>query len=68
MSITINIDEATWRAAEQATDIHDPTELVRLLIERELRLRSVQRRLATAGGTMPDLDIPPRRRAGTESS
>jgi hypothetical protein len=29
MSVTINIDEAMWRAAEQATDIHDPTELVR---------------------------------------
>jgi hypothetical protein len=67
MSVTINIDEAMWRAAEQATDIHDPTELVRLLIERELRLRSAQHRLAAAGGTMPDLNVPPRQRPGSEN-
>ena len=67
MSITIEIDEAIWRAAVQATNIHDPTELVRQLIEREIGLRSAQRRLAAAGGTMPDLDVPPRQRPGSES-
>ena len=62
MSITIEIDEAMWRAAEQATNIHDPTELVRQLLEREIHLRAAQRRLAAAGGSMPDLVIPSRTR------
>ena len=62
MIITIEIDEATWRAAERATDIHDPSELVQKLLDREIRLRAAQRRLADAGGSMPDLEVPPRRR------
>jgi len=66
MSITIEIDDATWKAAESATDIHDPTELVRQLIEKEVRRRTAQQRLAAAGGTMPDLSVPPRRRPHTD--
>ena len=62
MSITIEIDEATLKAAEQATNMHDPNVLIRYLLEREIRLRGAQQYLAQAGGTMPDLDIPPRRR------
>jgi len=65
MNITIEIDEALWRAAEQATDIHDPAELVRQLMEREILRRSAQRRLSSAGGSMPELEIPPRRRPGS---
>ncbi|MFL5330372.1 MAG: type II toxin-antitoxin system VapB family antitoxin [Gemmataceae bacterium] len=66
MSITIEIDEAVIRAAEQATNIHDPAELVRRLLEREVRLRTAQARLAAAGGTMPDLTLPPRQRSVIE--
>ena len=66
MSITIEIDEAVWRAVERATDIHSPTELVHRLMEREIRLRAAQGRLADAGGSMPDLEIPPRRRPEPE--
>jgi len=65
MSITIELDEALWRAAEKATDIHDPAELVRQLIEREVRRREAETRLIAAGGTMPDLEIPPRNRSST---
>ena len=66
MSITIEIDEAIWHAAERATDIHDPAELVRRLFEREIGLRAAQRRLAEAAGSMPDLEIPPRQRPETD--
>lgn len=65
MSITIDIDPALWKAAEELTDIHDPSELVRQLIEREVA-RAARMRLAAAGGTMPDLEVPPRKRPGTE--
>lgn len=62
MSITIEIDEALWQAAEKATDGRDPIEPIRELVEREIRARLAQRRLAALGGTMPNLEIPPRRR------
>lgn len=66
MSITIEIDEALWRAAEQATGTQDPIEPIRQLVEREIRARLAQRRLAALGGTMPDLEIPPRQRPSAE--
>ncbi|HXD85873.1 MAG TPA: hypothetical protein VN641_05240 [Urbifossiella sp.] len=66
MSITIELDEALLRAAEQVTNIHDPAELMRRLLEREVRSRTAQLRLAAAGGTMPDLEVPPRQRPHTE--
>ena len=66
MSISIQIDEMLWRAAEKATEVHDPAELVRQLFEREIRSRTAQRNLAAMGGTMHDLEIPPRRRHSTE--
>ena len=66
MSITIEIDEALWRSAEEATEMHDLAALVKHLLEKEIRLRQAGRRLAAAGGSMPDLELPPRQRPGTE--
>ena len=66
MSITIEIDEAIWHAAEGATDVHDPAELVHRLLEREIARSSARRRLADLGGSMPDLEVPPRRRPDPE--
>lgn len=66
MSITIEIDEALWRAAEQAPSGQDPIEPIRQLVEREIRARLAQRRLAALGGTMPDLEVPPRQRPSAE--
>lgn len=62
MSITVEIDESLLRAVEQATNITDPSKLILHLMERELRTRAAQQRLAAAGGSMPDLEVPPRRR------
>ncbi len=66
MSITIDIDETIWRAAEDATDIHDPAELIHQLLQREVERRAVQRRLAAAGGSFPGFEVAPRQRPGTE--
>ncbi len=65
MNITIEIDEKLWKAAEELTDNHDPSDLVRQLLEREVA-RAARLRLAALGGTMPDLELPPRKRPGTE--
>lgn len=66
MSITIEIDQTLWKTAEELTDIHDPTELVRHLLEKEVRGRTSAAYFASLGGTMPDLELPPRKRPGTE--
>jgi hypothetical protein len=63
MMVTIEIDDTVLRAVKHATNIHDPSKLVNHLLEREIRVRAAQRRLAAAGGTMPDLDVPPRQRS-----
>lgn len=63
MSINIAIDETLLRAAQAATKIDDPTELVRRLMEDEIRLRDAQARLIALGGTMPDLPSVPRDRS-----
>jgi hypothetical protein len=65
MSITIEVDEHVLREAEKATDIHDPVELVRRLLEEKIARRAAQRRLDALAGSMPDLDLPPRQRPGT---
>ena len=74
MSITIEVDEETLLKAEAAANIHDPSKLVRLLLEREIERQSLppdiaqqQRleaalRLANLGGSMPNLEMPRRRR------
>jgi hypothetical protein len=65
MNITVQVDEQVLREAEKATDIHDPAELVRRLLEEKIARRAAQRRLDALAGTMPDLDLPPRQRPGT---
>lgn len=65
MTVTIQIDERILREAEQATDIHDPAELVRRLLEEAIARRAAQRRLDALAGTLPDLELPPRQRPGT---
>jgi hypothetical protein len=66
MSITIEIDPALLKTAEELTDIHDPTALMKHLLEKEIRARTSADFFASLGGSMPDLEIPPRMRPGTE--
>jgi hypothetical protein len=66
MTVAINVDETLLHRAEQAMDIRDPAELVRRLLERAVELADARQRLAGAGGTMPDLAIPPRNRQSIE--
>ncbi len=66
MSITIDIDEALLKRAQELTGQSDPTALVRQLMEKEIRQREAGLRLAALGGSMPDLELPPRKRPGTE--
>jgi len=66
MSITIEIDPALLKTAEELTDIHDPAALMKHLLEKEIRARTSANFFASLGGTMPDLELPPRQRPGTE--
>lgn len=62
MRTTVTLDEGVLKEAERLTGIKGRTALIReglrALIERES-----SRRLARLGGTDPDLELPPRRRA-----
>jgi len=62
MRTTINLDDELVAEAQELTGIKERTALIheglRLLIQRE-----AARRLARLGGTMPDLEVPPRRRS-----
>lgn len=62
MRTTINLDDELVAQAQELTGIRERTALIheglRLLIQRE-----AARRLARLGGTMPDLEVPPRRRS-----
>ena len=62
MSVTIEIDEKVLREAERVTNIHDPAELVRSLLEEKIARRAAQSRLDALGGTMTDLELPARQR------
>ncbi len=77
MSITIDIPEEKLREAEEALDIHDPTQLFLSLLEEKLAARAMEREaappasmtqeeafryLATIGGSMPGIEMPRRRR------
>lgn len=66
MSVTVEIDAALMKQAEELTDIHDPAELVRQLLEKEIRARTSARYFAGLAGSAPDLELPPRKRPGTE--
>jgi Arc/MetJ family transcription regulator len=61
MRTTVTLDDELLARAEQLTDVHERSALIRealkALIERE-----AARRLARLGGSMPDAKAPPRRR------
>ena len=78
MSITIDISDEKLREAEEALNIHDPAQLFLSLLEEKLARRAAEREsqspasmtqeeayryLASIGGSMPDLEMPPRRRS-----
>ena len=66
MRTTLNIDDELMARAQSLTDIASKPELIRealkALVERESA-----RRLARLGGSQPELQSPPRRRAGDGS-
>jgi Arc/MetJ family transcription regulator len=61
MRTTVALDDKLLARAEQLTNVHEKSALLRealkALIERE-----AARRLARLGGTVPDAKAPPRRR------
>jgi Arc/MetJ family transcription regulator len=61
MRTTVTLDDELLARAEQLTDVHERSALIRealkALIERE-----AARRLARLGGSTPDAKAPPRRR------
>ena len=78
MSITIDISDEKLSEAKAALNIQDPTQLFLSLLEEKLARHAAAREsqppaamaqeeayryLATIGGSMPDLEIPPRRRS-----
>jgi Arc/MetJ family transcription regulator len=66
MTVAVQVDESLLQRAEKAMDIRDPAELVHRLLQRAVDLAAAQERLAIAGGTMPDLVVPPRNRQSGE--
>ena len=61
MRTTINVDDELIAKAAEYTGVKERSVLIRLGLE-SLIAREAGRRLAAAGGTMPDLVAPPRRR------
>lgn len=61
MRTTITIDDDLWEVALQYTGITERSALVQKAVL-EMVQREAGRRLAALGGTMPDLNLPPRRR------
>ena len=65
MRTTINLDDDLLALASKLTGITDRTPLIReslkAIIERES-----SRRLALLGGSMPDFEVPPRRRPAVD--
>ena len=66
MRTTVALDDKLLARAEQLTNVHERSALLRealkALIERE-----AARRLARLGGTVPDAKAPPRRRPNENS-
>jgi len=65
MSITIEVDEGILREAEDASHIHDHADLIQRALKTFALRQKAQRHLASLGGTMPDLELPPRQRQDT---
>jgi Arc/MetJ family transcription regulator len=67
MRTTVTIDDALWREAERVT----PAPTKRALIEMGLRALvdgAARRRAIALAGTMPDIEMPPRRSFGGTDS
>ena len=62
MRTTINLDDDLIREAQRLTGVKERTALVREAL-RALIERESARRLAQLGGSDPDVQAPPRRRA-----
>jgi Arc/MetJ family transcription regulator len=61
MRTTLNIDDDLLTEAKKYTGEKEKTKLVRMGLE-SLIQSHIARRLIALGGTMPDLQVPPRRR------
>ena len=62
MRTTLNLDDDLLERAQKFTGLNEKTALVREAL-RALIERESARRLALLGGTMPDIEVAPRRRA-----
>ena len=61
MRTTITLDDELVEDLREATGIRETSALVRKALL-EMRQREAARRIAALGGTLPDLEAPPRRR------
>jgi Arc/MetJ family transcription regulator len=61
MRTTVTLDDALLARAEQLTDMHERSALIREAL-RALIEREAARRLARLGGRLPNAKAPPRRR------
>ena len=62
MRTTVKLDDELVRKAQEYTGITEKSELLRRALK-ELIHREASRRLAALGGTMPELEDIPRKRA-----
>jgi Arc/MetJ family transcription regulator len=65
MRTTINIDDELLAKARDYTGEKEKTKLLHLGLEALIQ-REVAKRLVALGGTMPDLEVPPRRRSSAK--
>jgi Arc/MetJ family transcription regulator len=65
MRTTVNIDDELLAKARDYTGEKEKTKLLHLGLEALIQ-REVANRLVALGGTMPDLDVPPRRRSSAK--
>lgn len=63
MKVSINVDKEMLDSALRYLERSDAQEIVEEAL-RQFVAREAGRRLAALGGTMPDLEAPPRRRFG----
>jgi len=61
MRSTLNIDDELIEEARRATGIQEKTALIRKALETLISLEA-SKRLAALGGTMPNLQVPARKR------
>jgi Arc/MetJ family transcription regulator len=66
MRTTLNLDDKLIREAQEYTGIQEKTALIHEAL-RHVIAREAGRRLAALGGTMPDFELPPRRRSAVAS-